>query len=117
MSKVDWAQVAHEVIDRINSMTPEEWKAMMEKHRYIPSEEDLRFERMNKLFACGAAVAIDKGYIEIEEICEALGAPCPPFDAETEEDEREAVRQIELIYNALDEYFEEIFGLKRSEVW
>ena len=120
MANVDWAAIAHEVIDRINNMTPEEWEATMEKYRYVPSEEDLRYDRVRKLFAYGVAIAIDKGYIEMDQICEALGAPLPSnyySRPDSEEDIQECERETAIIDSALDEYFQEFFGMRMNEAW
>ena len=120
MTNVDWAAIAHEVIDRIDKMTPEEWEATMEKYRYGPTEEDKRLERVNKLFAHAIVSAIDKGDIETEDICNALGAPLPSiFDSDIESDVAitELDREIALIHSALDEYFQEIFGMRMEEAW
>lgn len=120
MSSVDWAAVAHEVMNRINNMTSEEWEVTMDKYRYVPTEDDLRCERVNKMFAHAIVCAIDKGDIETEDICEALGAPLPSiYNSEIESDDAitELDREIKLIHSALDEYFQEIFGMRMEEAW
>lgn len=120
MPAVDWAAVAHEVMEHINHMSHEEWEETMEKYRYVPTEEDKRLERVNKLFAHAIVSAIDKGDIETEDICNALGAPLPSiFDSDIESDVAitELDREIALIHSALDEYFQEIFGMRMEEAW
>lgn len=36
MPAVDWAAVAHEVMEHINHMSYKEWEETMEKYRYVP---------------------------------------------------------------------------------
>ena len=75
---------------------------------------------IRKLFAQAVDIAIDQDYVELWDVCNALGLPHPygysddEFDSEEFDDER-ATQECDAIWERLDEEFEKFFGMTRAE--
>lgn len=91
-------------------------------HDCIVSPKDIRdaierCERLKKLFARGVAVALDKDYIDIFDVCDALGLNLPyGYDGEFKDDDEERTdRECQAIWDKFDQQFVEFFGMTIDE--